>query len=332
MNTQLPLSTDKRLVWADALRGLLILLVVLGHSLQHGDYENRLSWNIIYSFHMAAFFMISGYVNYKSEFSYTTLKKRAVQLLLPFLTWTLLNAALSPSFTDSLVSVVLRPDNSYWFIYVLFVITLIHMLLTKLSKALGVNNLYLVGGGIIFLTGLMVIFNWRILGFQFIAYYFTFYAIGHFIRLHELHFTKQRALLMGFLWLGLALFWRMHSVPLPLQGITFIPDNILTYGYRFLTAVVGSLFCIGAAQHLFQSKSTLICRVLCYLGTISLGIYIIHLFIGRFFGHWFINLFPSDTCLTYVCVNFTLKLFISLCGILIIKRIPILSILFLGKK
>lgn len=326
------INTEKRLVWADALRGLLILLVVLGHSLQHGDYENRLSWNIIYSFHMAAFFMISGYVNYKSELSITTLKKRAIQLLLPFLTWTLLGAALSPSFTDSLISVALRPDNSYWFIYVLFVITLIHTLLTKLSKSLRISKIYTIGGGVLFLTGLMVVFDWRILGYQFIAYYFTFYAIGHFIRLYDLRFTKHRTLLMGLLWLALALFWRMHTVPLPLQGITFIPDNLLTYGYRFLTAVAGSLFCIGAAQHLFQSKSIRVCRVLCYLGTISLGIYIIHLFIGRFFGQWFINLFPSDTCLMYVCVNFTLKLFISLCIIHIIKRIPILSILFLGKK
>lgn len=162
-------------------------------------------------------------------------------------------------------------------------------------------------------------FDWRVLGFQFIAYYFTFYAIGHFIRLHDLRFTKHRTLLMGLVWFSLALFWRMHTIPLPLQGITFIPDNMLTYGYRFLTAVVGSLFCIGAAQHLFQSKNTLVCRVLCYLGTISLGIYIIHLFIGRFLGDWFINIFPSDTCLAYICVDFNLKLIIS------ISIIPLVS-------
>lgn len=57
------MSENKRLLWADALRGLLILSVALGHSLQFGDYNNRLSWNIIYSFHMAAFFVVSGYVS-----------------------------------------------------------------------------------------------------------------------------------------------------------------------------------------------------------------------------------------------------------------------------
>ena len=60
---------QKRLIWADALRGVLILLVVLGHSLQHEDFENRIAWNIIYSFHMAAFFVILGYVGYKKEYA-----------------------------------------------------------------------------------------------------------------------------------------------------------------------------------------------------------------------------------------------------------------------
>lgn len=57
----------QRLLWIDALRGILILTVILGHALQHGDYYHRLPWNIIYSFHMAAFFAVSGYANYWSK-------------------------------------------------------------------------------------------------------------------------------------------------------------------------------------------------------------------------------------------------------------------------
>lgn len=57
-----------RLLWADALKGVLILLVVLGHSIQNtiGDacYINHL-WNIIYSFHMPAFMAISGYLSFR---------------------------------------------------------------------------------------------------------------------------------------------------------------------------------------------------------------------------------------------------------------------------
>ena len=58
----------KRIVWADALKGILILLVVLGHSIQAAMRQlgesclNDYLWNLIYSFHMPAFMAVSGYL------------------------------------------------------------------------------------------------------------------------------------------------------------------------------------------------------------------------------------------------------------------------------
>lgn len=55
----------KRLVWVDSLKGLLMLLVIVGHVLQKllsdGCYENH-GWNYIYSFHMPAFMAVSGWL------------------------------------------------------------------------------------------------------------------------------------------------------------------------------------------------------------------------------------------------------------------------------
>ena len=57
----------KREIWIDSFKGVLILLVVLGHSMQFflGDkcYDNYW-WNLIYSFHMPAFMAISGYLQF----------------------------------------------------------------------------------------------------------------------------------------------------------------------------------------------------------------------------------------------------------------------------
>lgn len=58
----------KRLVWANSLKGILIVLVVLGHAIQNtmkGDSFNNHLWNYIYSFHMAAFMAISGFLSYR---------------------------------------------------------------------------------------------------------------------------------------------------------------------------------------------------------------------------------------------------------------------------
>ena len=52
----------KRIGWADALRGLLILLIVYGHTATNGDGLKH----YVYSFHVAAFFFLSGYLFSKS--------------------------------------------------------------------------------------------------------------------------------------------------------------------------------------------------------------------------------------------------------------------------
>lgn len=140
---------SKRLIWADALRGLLILIVVLGHSLQHGDFENRVLWNIIYSFHMAAFFVVSGYVGYKESYKILSLKGKVRQLLLPFISWTIIEMLISGASFLRIGNVLLYPDTSYWFIYVLFVILALFLFTATISKKIGINSDYLllfVGG------------------------------------------------------------------------------------------------------------------------------------------------------------------------------------------
>ena len=66
----------KRIEWADAFKGILILLVVLGHSIQSvciqrdEDFMNNYLWNLIYSFHMPAFMAMSGYLAFRPNISH----------------------------------------------------------------------------------------------------------------------------------------------------------------------------------------------------------------------------------------------------------------------
>ena len=58
----------QRIVWLDSLKGFLILLVVVGHSIQEVGMHNfpggEWIWYFIYSFHMMAFFAASGFLFY----------------------------------------------------------------------------------------------------------------------------------------------------------------------------------------------------------------------------------------------------------------------------
>lgn len=322
----------KRLIWADALRGLLILLVVLGHSLQHGDYENRISWNIIYSFHMAAFFVVSGYVGFKQNYKVSSLFGKACQLLLPFASWTILETLINGPRFSRIINAFLDPDTSYWFVYVLFVILSLFILSIQFSNKKGVKSDIVLASEVIFLILVMVITEFRLLGFQFISLYFGFYVLGYWLRKYKVQFLSTYVISLGIIWLFLAIFWRMHTVPVHLQWASdYIPSSLITYGYRYITAFVGSLFFISFAMRCMNTENT-ICRLLSYFGRISLGIYIIHLFLGKYIDSLYIHYFPSDISLYFVGVDFFLKLCLSCLLVHIIQKLPVVSLLLLGKS
>ena len=60
---------ENRIYWLDNLKWFLILLVVLGHAIQHtyADFGQNCLFRAIYSFHMPAFMAVSGYLAWKPK-------------------------------------------------------------------------------------------------------------------------------------------------------------------------------------------------------------------------------------------------------------------------
>lgn len=74
------ISNTKRIEWVDIFKGLLMILVVLGHAT--GKFNM-----FIYQFHVGAFFLISGYVSRKSEGNpLKCIGKKGYALLVPIVT------------------------------------------------------------------------------------------------------------------------------------------------------------------------------------------------------------------------------------------------------
>ena len=62
----------ERLVWADSLKGWLMILVIIGHAIQSvmtDDFASSHVWNLIYSFHMPAFMAVSGWLAYRGNYN-----------------------------------------------------------------------------------------------------------------------------------------------------------------------------------------------------------------------------------------------------------------------
>lgn len=78
-------KTTKRIEWIDIAKGIAILLVVIAHTVQYGN-TGPIIKNLIYSFHMPFFFIMSGYTSTiptTTEGFCKKTKKLAFSLLLP---------------------------------------------------------------------------------------------------------------------------------------------------------------------------------------------------------------------------------------------------------
>ena len=81
MNTQ---NLSKRLPWIDVLKGIGIILVVIGHV-----YSGTTIYNWLYSFHMPLFFLAAGLV-YKEKPILIDLKRRIQTVVVPYFSFGLL--------------------------------------------------------------------------------------------------------------------------------------------------------------------------------------------------------------------------------------------------
>ena len=89
----------QRIIYLDNVKAFAIMLVMLGHALQYTihDYTQCNTLNLIYTFHMPLFMMVSGYF-FKSSLNLSFgqfLKKKSIAMLLPAVTWSLVKFTLS---------------------------------------------------------------------------------------------------------------------------------------------------------------------------------------------------------------------------------------------
>lgn len=121
----------ERLVYIDILKGIAIILVVMGHMfVPYTDYLQSPINQMIYSVHMPLFIFLSGLVFHLSQSkkaTRTTIIKRALSLLLPFFCFSAVYCfAKNISYTDMLLKNEMH--NGYWFTLVLFEIILISII------------------------------------------------------------------------------------------------------------------------------------------------------------------------------------------------------------
>lgn len=326
----------ERLLWADALKGVLALVVVFGHVLQFGvanpleDYV----WNVIYSFHMPAFFAVSGFLAYKPKEAKIqwgrVITRRIQQLLIPFVVWSLIDFITHSYNADRLVAYIQYPDCMYWFLWTLFFICLIFTTVDWLSRKTRIPADIPIILTCLGFAGIMIVFNLREFGFQFIAYYFLFYSLGYFIKKYDL-MVKNRYALIGLIlvWSFLAFFWRMDTAPTFVSENSMIPSSIWMYAYRFATATIGVIVIMSVFARMSDRIKT--GTKIVKLGVYSLGCYVVQLLFIPLVVEGVKEVFYVSSDVTVVLLSFVLTIFISVFAITLLKKNSITALFFLGK-
>lgn len=136
----------------------------------------------------------------------------------------------------------------------------------------------LIGVMCILLFGIMVLFEVRVFGFQFLSYYFLFYTLGYCIHRFPILQIKNRILLtvLFLLWSILAWYWNMHALPDWMPKVPIIPSSLLQYAYRGLTAFIAVVFIFALAPKVLNGGNK-VNTFIKSIGEVSLGLYVCHL-------------------------------------------------------
>lgn len=323
-----------------------MLLVILGHAIQStmgAECESNHLWNIIYSFHMPAFMAISGWLAFRkteglSLNKYWTLcKRRACQLLVPYFVWTFVSYFIKGDFSiQVLCRYLVYPDLSFWFLWVLFWICVIFSLAQLVASKLKVNEMIMILGTCLLLIGVMVVMEIRVLGFQFLSYYFLFYTLGYCLHKFETSAIVKTTcntyiiVAMTILWFFLAWGWTMHGLPSWMPAIPYVPSSLLQYAYRGITALAAIVVLIGVAPKLLNSTSRMN-QMRCSLGVISLGLYVVHLSLIGHIVKVVMPVMPNISIWCCVAIAFAVSLGISYLFVWLLYKNRYTACLFLGK-
>ncbi len=252
-------------------KGIGILFVVLGHAIKQTGVDTPL-WNlivqVIYSFHMPLFFVLSGFVSvkilsYEKKDFGKYIKSRAVRLLIPYfvmgilylpLKYVLSQYARKPYNFAASWRMILgdNPNTTMWFLYILFWVSVLSLLLIRKNTLVP----FLIIGAVLSMATFH--FGWEIKTTK----YFFFFVGGIFMRVNydwfEDHFRKGWFIL--------------------LSALVFVGGNILIFmGYLlagFFTSVAGIMLCMVISKkilELSQGKKGILYRY----GDSSMDIYIL---------------------------------------------------------
>lgn len=345
-----------RIIELDVLKGVAILLVVIGHAIQYNpnitNYHQNIIFNIIYSFHMPLFMIISGYLAWKhtdnKPLSY--LGRKFINLIIPFASWYIVCYGLirimnivklgfyqNIGIIDYLVRAVLTPSYGLWYLWVLFFNLCILYIALRFEKLGGPIPPICISMILLYLSPM------DYFGLNLIRWYWPFFAAGYIINRYskDLGRWKYSAYILSII-IAITSFivWTSGYTVIPIDlANRFFSCHITNKGVvsqlvRYVVGFAGIGITVLLVKILII-RSSILQRTLSWLGTVTLDLYVntslILILLSQFpiscllrFGELGVYL----GIILMACIAILISLIISF---FILRRFDILALLFLGK-
>jgi len=294
----------ERNAYIDIVKAITIILVVLGHCIQYGSgsefltstafFKNKV-FIFIYSFHMPLFMLMSGYL-----FAFSTKKsdklcdaktiiiKKAKQLIVPLFFWSFISFGIEIynhiiegcieeiTFWWSVKKLVYYFICGPWFLWAIWWCSLAVIIVKFLFK----DNLF------IYIIGLVITF---IIpdgyGLDTYKFMYPFFVLGYWFNAHNVEMKMKKVYLNVRFVIGIIvafvimLFFYDHDSYIYTSGYTLIGKHILYQlwndYFRFVIGLFGSLSVMYSIYGLYKLNHKKYPVWLCYIGTQTLGIYLI---------------------------------------------------------
>ncbi len=318
----------------DALRGLAILLVVLGHAITYTQPDFRtavftpinLLAAFIYTFHVPLFCFVSGFVIFGKKISS---RDKFLRLALPFLAWIPVSYLIDcyaiqvrPHVRDML-QMALRGQLGLWYLWFLFLCCLAVVPIQWLER----RRKYAGEVGLALLVALFILLPLNFRGIPDLRNWFIFFALGYLAAKHrnvlkrwpaERVHAWLRVFALAFVVLFLVLFQRItHFYYLSgVRDILADPQQYLGHRAMGLLGIAASVYTVRALRRGY------IYRGLCWFGLVSIDIYVAQAIMLKL---------AQGTAWTLVGSAFAAGVFLSLAlSFLVLRRSRLLGAVFLG--
>ena len=338
-------KTENRNQFVDIMRGIAMLLVVLGHTMTGCTVDSQKSFifNIIWSLQMPLFILISGYVtkysrpisNSKGLWKYV--KRRTVAYMLPWAVWSFLVRGIIFGEDDFLnvKHLLWNMDSGYWFLATIWTISMIFGIASFIAERLSKENLlkrqivflgfYLVG--MILLVGIGAILGFSFFAIKLTLYYMPFYYAGFLYgqfddRMKESEIGKKiidSVIAICFVvWLFIILRFSLYEMS----------DGVFAIILRAATSLAGCIAVCGLCKGIFSSKM----GGLAWVGEHSLEVYLTHYLLLSLIKLDEAPILYSPVGLGMVLANYVITVELTVMAIVMINPNAVLRFVLTGKK